>query len=141
MNPEITKVPTNEEIAKIHAAYKALTGIEAELTMSVRFVWEAFLVRYSEPDLACVVRYLRQRIKEKRREVESLGMRNLVSNLDYFAETLSMARAESRNSIKESPRQEILRAVGRPEKPKEQCKPIAEVLADLQNWKRENGML
>ncbi len=140
----MSQIPTNEDITKIHSAYKALTGVEAELTMTARFIWEAFLVRYSEPDLACTIRYLKMRIKEKRREVESLGMRNLVANLDYFAETLAMARAEMRNSRTETPRESILRATGRPTQPEKPAQPVNQILertklaAALKEWREAN---
>ena len=121
-------IPTTEQTHLIHSQYKALTGIEAEYTMTSRFIWEAFLARgYTESDLACCVRYIKERIKQKRREKESLMMRNLVYNLDYFAETLSMARAESRNERTESPKAEILRAAGYQDKVKDNARPISDV--------------
>lgn len=140
-------IPTTEQTQLIHSQYKALTGIEAEYTMTSRFIWESFLARgYTESDLACAVTYIKERIKQKRREKESLMMRNMVWNLDYFAETLSMARAESRNSTVQTPRQSILKAAGMAEVPKTQCKPISDVLAaakaldDLRKWRIENNL-
>jgi hypothetical protein len=143
----MASLPTNEQCERIHAQFCALTGIPAEFTMSARFIWESFLARgYGEPDIACVTRYIKERIKQKRREKESLMMRNMVQNLDYFAETLSMARAESRNSRTESPKAEIIRAAGYQDKPRDTARPIGDIVAaakaleDLRRWRTENGL-
>ncbi len=140
--------PTTEQTQLIHSQYKALTGLNVPYTMKSYFMWSAYLARgLGEPDLACMVRYIKSKMKPRGpRTKESLLMENMVKDLDTFVEYLSIARAEARNSTTQTPRQEMLRAAGRPEQPPEQCKPVKDVLAgakafeDFRKWRLENGI-
>jgi len=72
-------------------------------------------------------------------------MRNLIANIQNFSEDLSIARAENRNHRTETPKREILRAAGKPTEQGQPAKPVRDVLAeskalaDLRQWKIENG--
>lgn len=121
--------PSDEEITKLYSAYKALTGLEVPYTMQLRFTFEAFIAAgFNEPDLACVVRYIKGKIKEGKRPKESLLPRNLIQRTDFFAEDLAISRAEARNTRTETPRQAILRATGRPEQPSTPPKAVKSIL-------------
>lgn len=141
-------LPTTQDTEKIHAQYRAFTGMDIAYTMECRFYWEAFLVAgLTESDLACVVRYIKGRMKKGRREIESLAMRNLVRNLQNFREDLATARAESRNTVTETPRQSVLRATGRtaetPEKTAQASGMVLEqtkLAAMLREWRESNPL-
>lgn len=140
--------PSTDDTQRIHAQYRALTGLDVPYSMQLHYMWEQWLAMgWQEPDLACVVRYIKQKIKECKRPKESLLPRNLIQRTDFFAEDLAISRAEARNTCTETPRQRVLAQSGRPEQPPERCKPIRDViaeskaLADLQQWKIENGMV
>ncbi len=138
--------PTCDDTRKLHSQYCALTGLEVPYTMQLHYAYEACIVAgFGEPDLACVIRYVKHKIKEGKRPKESLLPRNLIMRTDFFGEDLAIARAESRNSRAETPRQEILRAAGRPVERGTPAKSAAEIMAErsllasmLAEWKKEN---
>lgn len=124
MNP-----PTTQQTQAIHSAYKALTGLDVPYTMQLHYAWEQWLINgWQEPDLACVVRYIKVKIKEGKRPKESLLPRNLIQRTDFFAEDLAIARAESRNTRTETPRQSILRSAGMATEKKTEARPAGSVL-------------
>lgn len=138
---------TTDDIKKLHAQYCALTGLQVPFTTQSIFMWENWLFcGFSEPDLACVVRYLKLKIKEGKRPKESLLPRNLIQRTDFFGEDLAIARAESRNKPSNSPKAEILRAAGYVEPEKQTVRPAGDVLAaakaldDLRKWRIENNL-
>lgn len=125
MNP-----PTSEDTQKIHAQYRALTGLDVPYTMQTHFMWESWLAAgFIEPDLACVVRYLKAKIKDGKRPKESLLPRNLIQRTDFFGEDLAIARAETRNEHTPTPRQRALDSIGRSEQPKNTAAPVKDILA------------
>jgi len=133
--------PSSDDTQRIHAQYRALTGLDVPYTMQLHYAWEQWLINgWKEPDLACVVRYIKQKIKEGKRPKESLLPRNLVMRCEFFAEDLAISRAESRNERKETPRQSILRAAGRPEQPKTEARPVKDILGSckaFEQWKQD----
>lgn len=138
-------VPTTEELKKLHSQYCALTGLDVPFTSQSSFMWEAWLFNgWTESDLACVVRYIKQKIKEGKRPQESLLPRNLIQRTDFFGEDLAIARAENRNKTTQTPRQRVLAQSGRPETPKDNCAPVNQILERaklaemLGKWKAEN---
>lgn len=133
--------PSNSDCETIHKQYRALTGLDVPFTMTAYFLWSAYLARgLAEPDLACMIRYLKLKIKENRRPRESLLLANMIQDLDKFQEYLSMARAESRNSRTETPKQSILRAAGRPEQSKTEARPVKDIIGGckaFEQWKQD----
>lgn len=116
-----TNPPTTEQTAAIHKQYCCLTGLQVPYTMTQHFMWESFLAAgFTEPDLAVVVRHLKKKIREGKRPKESLLPRNIIQRIDFFGEDLAIAKAEAKP--RETPRQEILRAVHRTEPLKEPVK-------------------
>lgn len=82
---------------KLHEAYCRLTGMNIRPTMQCLFAWEKFVSEgWTERDLEIVTKHIQKRIKQKRRYPESLAFRNLVGNLERFAEDLAEANAENR---------------------------------------------
>lgn len=142
MNP-----PTMEQTKLLHARWQQLTGLEVPYDFSRHFAWEMWISKgLTIADLETIVAYIKKRIKQGRREKESLMFRNMVNNVDNAIEDLSIARAESRNSRTESPKAEILRAAGYVEPEKQTTRPVSDVLAaakaldDLRKWRMENGI-
>lgn len=141
MNP-----PTSADTEKIHAQYKALTGLDVPYTMQTHFMWESWLASgFTEPDLACVIRYLKSKIKDGKRPKESLLPRNLIQRTDFFGEDLAIARAEARNTHTPTPRERILAQSGRSsDEPKDAAQRVRSILERtklaemLKQWKAEN---
>ncbi len=137
------KLPTNWSWESLNNAYVRESGMESKPFLSKEFAWANWSrCGFTEQELVQTLRYLCREVKAGRRQPACKSFRTLIEQTSNFEHELSLSKdALLRHKPAETPKQAILRAVGRPEKPKEQCKPIAEVLADLQNWKRENGML
>lgn len=116
--------PTTAQTETMHKLYVAMTGLDIPYTMQRHYSWESWLVAgHTQPDLELVVHYIKRRIKEGRREKESLLFRNMIQNKENFAEDLAIAKAESRNSPRMAPDKiRVLRATGRAENPP-QAKP------------------
>jgi hypothetical protein len=109
---------TRKQIDELHAEYCRLTNLNIPLK---RTVWDASRERpwfdfikagHTKEDLATVVSHIRKRIKQGRRYTESLAFRNLIVNLDLFAELLAEAKAEGRAPTY-GPRERVLEATGR----------------------------
>lgn len=143
MNP-----PSTQDTQLIHKQYRALTGLDVPYSMQTHFMWEAWLAAgYTEPDLACVVRYIKRRIGEKRREKESLLLRNLIARQGNFAEDLSLCRAESRQyeaRTKDASKKSVMAATGRTMTEPE-ARPVVNVMEEhakmsqlLKQWREAN---
>ncbi len=87
---------TTAQIKSMHEEYCRITGLDLPFSMKHHFQWEVWAAHFTMADLALVVAYIRRRIKEKKRERESLKFSLLIGDYDRFAEDLSMARSESR---------------------------------------------
>lgn len=125
MNP-----PTSADTEKIHAQYKALAGLDVPYTMQAHFMWESWLAAgFNEPDLACVIRYLKSKIKDGKRPKESLLPRNLIQRTDFFGEDLAIARAEARNTHTPNARERILASVGMSKPQPERVQPVGDIIA------------
>lgn len=118
--------------------------------MSHHYYWEIFIARgFTEPDLASVVRYIKERMKKGRRERESLLFRNLIANIDNFSEDLAISRAESRGETernRDAAKKSVMAATGR-EMPEKQAKPVVNIMEEhekmaslLKQW-RESGQI
>lgn len=136
-------------ISHLHSVYGDLTGIKMPLRFEFIFMWERWVFEgFTEDDLRVCVAYIKRRIKEGKRQRESLMMRNLIANVSNFEEDNGMARAELRvfsnrpNQQKES----VLKATGRKTesiKPTESANQILEhdKMAELlKQWKQEQGL-
>lgn len=122
MNPPDTKT--------IHARYNQITGFNIPYTMMRHYYWERWLAKgYTAHDLELVVTYIKCRIRDKRREKESLLLRNLISNPDGFAEDLAMARAGKR-VYHPTARDRILRSTGRESITQSSPRTAGQVMAD-----------
>lgn len=137
--------PTTDDIKKLHSAYCCLTGLQVPFTTQLMFMWEHWLFAgFTEPDLACVVRHLKQKIKEGKRPKESLLPRNLIQRTDFFGEDLAISRAENRNKPLSDARSSVLKSAGMSETVKDTAVPINQILERaklaemLGKWKAEN---
>lgn len=93
MNP-----PTCQQTQSIHELYNRLTGLAIPYSMQRHFHWEQWLVRgHTTQDLELVIRYLRSRVSDGKRQRECLLFRNVIANVESFEEDLSMARSNSRD--------------------------------------------
>lgn len=111
---------TTENYASLHRAYQNATGRQVELTMPDHFRWHEFHSRgWTEADLRLVVAFIQRRIRDKRRYPESLRLHNLIDPA-RFADDLLDAKAEQRQP-RPTPRQAVLRAVGRQEPEPDRC--------------------
>ena len=108
MNP-----PSSDDTLAMHQHYCAITGLEIPYTMQRHYQWEKWLISgFTARDLSMAVRYIMRRIRERRREKESLLFRNLIGNPENFGEDLAMARHEQRGPTV-TERERILNATGR----------------------------
>lgn len=116
---------------KLHELYCSVTGLQLKFTMAFNYYWEVWIGEgFTADDLICVIRYLQRRVKSGQRKIESLRFRSLIQNTEWFADELSMARADARNPRPSRGLREVLRATGRPaEPPKPEAKKIDEILA------------
>ena len=140
-------IPTCDDTRKLHSQYCALTGLEVPYTMQLHYAYEAFIVAgFGEPDLACVIRYLKARIRKGKNPKESLLPRNLIQRTDHFGENLAIARATARNERTESPRERVLRQSGRPVERGTPAKAVGDIVAaakaleDLRKWRQANDL-
>lgn len=143
MNPAINQ----QSINSVHKVFVELTGMPLVLTMGRIFIYEQWLLQFTEADLRVVVPYIKKGIKSGRRQPGALKFSNLIENPERFEEDLSMARAESRRPLVDKGRGDALRATGRPatEMPHNTAKHIGEVIntnwkEDLANLKQQLGM-
>lgn len=134
-----------EQTKALHSRWQQLTGLEVPYDFSRHFAWEMWISKgLTITDLETIVVYIKKRIKQGRREKESLMFRNMVNNVDNAIEDLSIARAEARNSRTESPKAEILRAAGHIEPEKQTARPVGDVAKAalafdaFKIWKRDN---
>lgn len=82
--------------------------------MSLNWLYEAWLAHgYTESDLSTVVKHRQAGIRKGERREASLLPRNLIRDVDAFAEDLSMARASSRGPKINAGRAAALRSSGR----------------------------
>lgn len=123
MNP-----PTTEDTRSLHAHYTRLTGLSIPYSMQLHFRYEYFIASgCTAEDLGVVIKYIQRRIREGKREKESLLPRNMLRDYSNFQEDLSMARAEQRSQL--SPRDMALKALGRPVEASRPARSVADILA------------
>lgn len=125
---------TPSDTERFHAEYLRLTGLDIPFTTTQRFRLERFIFDGGNvKDLALVVAYLKRRIRDGKRQRESLLPRNLFVDYSNFAEDLSMARAEQRSQL--SPRDTALKALGRPVEASKPARSVADILAGEEAFK------
>lgn len=140
---------STEQTRLMHDAYSKLVAnerIALPYSMSLHFRWEMWMAKgFTTEDLALVINYLRARIRAGKRELECLDLRNLLSSVDDFSCTLSMARAKARQPRVEPDRESVLRSASRPEKaPVGMARSAKEVLERpklatmLKEWREKN---
>lgn len=129
MNP-----PTTEQTQSMHHVYNLLSGLAIPFSMSLHFRYEMLIAQgMTADDLGLVINYVKRRIREKRRERESLLPRNILRDYSNFQEDLSMARAEQRSQL--SPRDTALKALGRPVEASKPARSVADILAGEKAFK------
>lgn len=128
-----------------HDAWCRLTRIPLPFSMTLNWLYEAWLAHgYTEADLSTVVKHRQAGIRKGERREASLLPRNLIRDVDAFAEDLSMARASLRGPKINAGRAATLRATGRPDVgPSRDCAPAATILEqtklarDLKAWRQK----
>jgi hypothetical protein len=133
--------PTIEQTQFLHKLYCGVTDQDIPFSMARHYVYERFMAAgYDKAELEVVVRYIKRKIKAGARYPESLMFRNLIQNIDRFAEDLSMARGEERaiKDRQDTPRKEILRAANINLDPKRDntVRSAAQVLAGMEALKK-----
>lgn len=117
MKPTIGPVVSvsSADIVHAHDVYCQLTGQNLRLAYERERWWYEFLrAGFTVEDLARVVRYLQRQIREQRRNVGALKLRNLLQP-DSFEEDLAISRV----------RLEAPKAPPRPPPPSPPCDPAA----------------
>ena len=124
MNP-----PTTDQTKAFHTRWQQLTGIELAYDFSRHFAWEQWIGKgLTIADLETIVAYIKKRIRQGRREKESLMFRNMVNNVDNALEDLSIAKAETRNERLTDARSSVLRASGRSDVVEKPAKAVGDIL-------------
>lgn len=142
-----TKMITDstEPTHQLHQQYQHCTGLSIPFTMQLHYRLEHWMVQGgTAADMELVVRYLKRRIRQGKRPMESLLPRNLFSDYSNFLEDLSMARADSRPKP-DPAREAVLAATGRTI-PVQPAKPVADILAgcaalaEFRAWRERSGL-
>lgn len=111
---------TIEDHTAIHAAYCQCSGRAVVMSMQDHGRWNLWKAHgWTEADLRLVVRFIQRRIKAGRRYDESLRLHNLLEP-GRFADDLLDSKAEQRQP-RPTPRQAVLKAVGRQEPESDRC--------------------
>lgn len=119
---------TTENYHDYHALYCQATTRDIPYSMVFHYRWALWASKgYSKDDLLVVIAFIKRRIKEKRRQPESLRLHNLLDP-ERFIDDLLDARQEVRKPAP-SARQEALRSIGRTEPQPERTVTPAQVLA------------
>lgn len=143
MNPAINQ----QSINSVHKVFVELTGMPLVLTMGRIFIYEQWLLQFTEADLRIVVPYIKKGIKAGRRQPGALKFSNLIENPARFEEDLGMAKAESRRPVIDRERSSVLKSTGRPatEMPRDTAVHVSQVISKttMDNWeamKRQLGI-
>ena len=106
-----------DEIKQLHDHYCKLTGLPVRYTLYHEYCWSTWeLAGFSKDDLELVIHYIQRRIRDGRRERESLMFRNLIAHPESFADDLAMARVRQAPPIDRA-KSEVLRATCRSDSP------------------------
>lgn len=124
-------MPSFDELKIIHDHYCQLSGLPVPYTHYHEYSWGVWLhYGFTKDDLEPVIRYIKKRIRDGRRERESLMFRNLIAHPETFADDLAMARATLRQPVIDQARQSVLTASGRSaEAVSQPVRSIAQVMA------------
>lgn len=103
------------EIVALHHEYRALTGMDIGLDFCRERQWADWMRKgWTRDDLSLVVNHLKKGIREGKRNMGALKFHNLIGQIDFFEEDLSVARAEQRKPyVPNNDRQSVLKATGR----------------------------
>ncbi len=141
----ITMTDSTQPTRSLHADYLRYTGLSIPFTMPLHYRLEAWLAHGgNSTDLELVVKYLKRRIRQGKRPMESLLPRNLFSDYSNFLEDLSIARAEARD-VRDPNRDAVLATTGRTA-PVQTAKPVADImagmkaLAEFRQWREQAGL-
>lgn len=122
--------------------------MESKPFLSKEFAWANWSRHgFSESDLVQVLRYLRSQVRRGERKPASMLFRNLIEYPENFEQELSLSKEARLQKKPETPRQEILRAAGRPEQPKEKVQSVKSILEGqaltdfMRQCKMEAGLL
>lgn len=86
----------SHQIQKAHRRYQALTGAQLPMAPHRERLWyEWFKAGYGTEDLDRVIEYLKQQIRQQRRNVGALKLSNLLQ-LDRFEEDLAISHLNLR---------------------------------------------
>lgn len=128
---------TQDRIKSLHDLYCRLTGMTIPLTMPRIYQWEFWLSKgFEEKDLYSVIRMLNVKISQGIKTITCLKFHYLIGNIDWFEEDLAEANALKRRPPPETPRQEILRATGRPKPEEDTCRTAAQVLDGIRAFEQ-----
>lgn len=117
-----------ENFEPLHSCYCQATTRHIPYNVSFHYRWALWASKgWSRDDLLVVIAFIKRKIKDKRRQPESLRLYNLLDP-DRFAEDLCDSRQEARKS-QPTPRSEALRTIGRTEPEPERVRTPAQVLA------------
>ncbi len=113
------KAQLTDQIRQAHQRYQALTGAKLPMAPHRERLWYDWLkAGYRTEDLDRVIEYLKQQIRQQRRNVGALKLSNLLQ-LDRFEEDLAISQIKLRPMKKktkpvaaQSPLPEALREVG-----------------------------
>lgn len=131
-----------------HAHYCSLTGFDRPFTIQMRYKWERWLFeKYTLDDLSLVIKYLKRKIKQNKRELASLAPRNLIEDTERFADDLVLARAESINKEArgDENRRSVLEATSRTVESQKSVRSAGKIMDGptmatlLKQWRMENA--
>lgn len=128
------KPPTTEETRALHDSYLRLTGLDLRYSIFHHYHWERWLSEgFTKQELDLVVHYIKRRIRDGSRKLESFKFSNLIGNTERFAEDLSMARAEARDrqSKGDPNKRSVLASTGRIEPLVNTVRSAAQIMADM----------
>lgn len=126
------------ELQRLHSIFRGLTDSPRLWTLAggVEMIWAAWAREgFNEEDLRLVVAYIKRNMKPRGHfHPASLGFEKLIGNPGLFADRLGEARQAERvkdRQVKpETPRQEILRASGRPTVEQKEAQPAGQIAAE-----------
>lgn len=108
---------TPEQVQAIHKLFVDLTGRDIPLDLAgcrARQWYDWFQAGFTEADLRLVVAYVKQGIRDGRRNVAALKFVNLIGEPLRFGEDLAEIKAMARKPKMHQSRESVLRATGRP---------------------------
>lgn len=119
---------------EIHAHYCRLSGRDIPYHLNMDYAWSLWLSRYTLTDLELVIRYIERGIAAGTRQPGALKWRNLIWDLDRFADDLGEAKAVARNTRPPmTPKQQVVKEFTRtsPETNDAPAKSVSQIMPDM----------